>query len=134
MNGIEFLAFAKTNYNSSEEAARRSAVSRAYYALYHDVRQNFRNMGLHVYRGPDEHRRLASCLSQSGIAAAMIVGQSMGDLRTARNDADYDLSTSCFNAITSALHCAKAESAINELAKMNKNALQAALRRIGDCR
>lgn len=134
MNETEFLVFAKSIYNSDDEAARRSAVSRAYYALFHNVRQNFINMGISVSKRPEEHQRMADCLLQSGIVEAMTAGQSMCDLRTARNEADYNLSLASYNKMISALHCAKAEAAINELARVNKSALHAALRSIGNCR
>jgi uncharacterized protein (UPF0332 family) len=41
MTGRDFLSFSKTLHNSDDEAARRSAVSRAYYALFHQVKEIF---------------------------------------------------------------------------------------------
>lgn len=67
MTGRDFLTFAKTLHASDDEAARRTAISRAYYALYHHVRDQLISAGIRVTTNPDEHERMIRFLKNSGV-------------------------------------------------------------------
>lgn len=105
MNGVDFLNFAKPLYDSTDEAARRTSVSRSYYASYHQMREVLTSIGIHVSQDPSEHQRLVRYLKEGGKTVGIKddegwLGQLLDELRTARNDADYDLSDRKFNART----------------------------------
>lgn len=79
MTGKDFLTFAKAHYASKEEAARRTSVSRAYYALYHHVSEHLISSGIPVTTKPEEHQRMVRYLKNSGIDNAKYVGEKMMD-------------------------------------------------------
>lgn len=120
MNGIDFLNFAKTLHNSADEAARRSSVSRSYYAIYHQMKEILTSIGIHVGREPSEHQRLARYLKEGGKTAGVTgdagrYGQILEDLREARNEADYDLSLTKFNPMTCQWNWKLAETMYNAI-------------------
>ena len=127
MTGRDFLTFAKTLYKSEDEAARRSAVSRAYYALFHEVKSIVDSVGIRVDREAHEHKRMARYFKEAGIPKAKQIGQGLEDLREIRNDADYDLITTKFSKNTSALQCALAEKFCNMLDSINGKELKRGL-------
>jgi len=105
MNGVDFLNFAKPLYDSTDEAARRTSVSRSYYASYHQMKEILTSIGIHVSREPKEHQRLVRYLKEGGKTVGIKddggwLGELLEQLREARNDADYDLSDRKFNART----------------------------------
>lgn len=113
MNGVEFLNFAKTLLESNEEAALRTAVSRSYYATFHLVKEALISAGITVSKDPSEHRRLVHYLREggrtAGISDANRYGDLLNDLRTFRNEADYDLHLTKFNKNTCKLQWKLAE-------------------------
>lgn len=127
MTGKDFLTFAKIIYNHEDEAARRSAISRAYYALFHLVKSIVVSTGVRVEPEAYEHDRLARYLKQSGIDEAKQVGKGLEKLRAKRNDADYDLIDAKFNKITSAFYYNKAEVWYKQLDKVNNAKLKKGL-------
>lgn len=94
MNGRAFLDFARELASNEEEGRRRTAVSRAYYGAYHITRELVRNCGVIVPKH-DVHVKLQWCLQQIGERVdrknLTNAGRKLGDLRTERNKADYDL-------------------------------------------
>lgn len=72
----------------SQEAADRSAVSRAYYAAFCWVR-NYAGtkLGFSPQRGPDDHRRLREHLKRQGRQA---LASDLNKLRVWRNECDYN--------------------------------------------
>jgi len=124
MSGRDFLIFAKTLYTSDDEAARRTSVSRAYYALYHHVRENLILSGIRVTTKPEEHQRMVRYLKNSGIEDAKFVGEQMNDIREKRNNADYELNDSSFNKNTCALYCSITETLFNQLDSVDKQSLK----------
>lgn len=127
MTGRDFLTFAKTLYALDNEAARRTSVSRAYYALYHHVRERLILSGIPVTTKPEEHQKMARYLKNSGIDDAKYVGEQMNDIREKRNNADYELNDSSFNKNTCALYCVKAESLFKQLDSIDKHLLREGL-------
>jgi len=101
MNGFDFLDFAKSLLSSSNEAARRTSVSRSYYAIYHQMKEILTSLGIPVSRQPSEHQRLVRYLKEggknAGIQNASRYGEFFDSLREERNNADYDLSVQKFN-------------------------------------
>ncbi len=127
MTGRDFLIFAKTLHVSDDEAPRRTSVSRAYYALYHHVRENLILSGIRVTTKPEEHKRMVRYLENSGIDDAKYVGEQMNDIREKRNNADYELNDSSFNKNTCALYCSMAEALFNQLDSIDKQSLKKGL-------
>jgi len=127
MRGKDFFIFANTLHNSEIEAARRSSVSRAYYALYHHVRECLLSSGIPVSIKPEEHERMTRYLKNSGIEKVKQVGEKMNDIRVKRNKADYELSDKSFNKMTCGLYCAMTENLLNELDSIDKGQLKRGL-------
>jgi uncharacterized protein (UPF0332 family) len=88
-----FLVLAKRLVQEDEEAARRTAISRAYYAAFHKGREMLGSLGFTFSRGPDAHKHVVLYLQQSGNGKVVAAGQKLESLRSIRNKADYDLQT-----------------------------------------
>jgi len=102
MNGIDFLNFARSLHSSADEAARRTSVSRSYYAIYHQMKEVLTSIGIYVSTAPSEHQRFVRYLKEGGKTVGIKedggwCGETLDQLRTVRNDADYDLSDRKFN-------------------------------------
>jgi uncharacterized protein (UPF0332 family) len=91
MNPRDFLSVANALAAGTTEAEWRSAVSRAYYAAFHAARQLFRDLGFRVPRGDQAHAYLWMRLSNCGNGQLIATGQNLRDLRSERNQADYDI-------------------------------------------
>jgi len=91
MRWIEFLDTADQLSQGSSEGAWRSAVSRAYHAVFHYFREFFLTNGLDLGRGGQSHFNLYSGLLNCGIVAVSRFGTRVDDLRDGRIWADYDL-------------------------------------------
>ena len=72
-------------------AKLRSSISRFYYAAFHRASEMLRSIGITLPKGPECHAKLQFLLSQSGDTDLVSAGTKLGELRTARNEADYDL-------------------------------------------
>lgn len=84
----EFLDLAWELSRREDEAAQRSAVSRAYYAAFHHLRGTI-TASQHDRggRGGREHQRVAEAVTELDPAAGRLLMQ----LRLRRNRADYDI-------------------------------------------
>jgi uncharacterized protein (UPF0332 family) len=91
MRGSDFLTLAKKLATGSTEAEWRSAVSRAYYAAFHEARQLLEDLGVSVQRGDRAHAYLWLRLQNSGHPQIQQAGADLNALRGLRNQADYDL-------------------------------------------
>lgn len=87
----EFLDCARRYALSQTEGDWRSAVSRAYYAIFHLFREWFRSHGLKLGNGAQAHSNLYFGLANSGIVGMQQLAQKIDDLRKDRTGADYDL-------------------------------------------
>lgn len=90
MNGEDFLKAAYSLCDGDHEAHWRSAVSRAYYALYHVSAEALAPILKLTGRGSD-HRLVADCLRNVDEANLDQAADRVNQLLDARIDADYRL-------------------------------------------
>lgn len=84
----EYLAVAdRLLADAPDEGALRSAISRAYYAVYHAAATFVRTSG--ILRRGHSHRRVWSALANDVDPARAAVGARGDQLRQVRTDADY---------------------------------------------
>lgn len=113
MDPCDFLAVVDALKNSSQEAEIRTAISRAYYAVFNYIRSYLtaNNLDLPNYR---IHHRLPLCIRNSGVQGSRDVAQNVEDLRDDRLDADYDMQLTGWNPDMCALLADKARETIND--------------------
>jgi len=109
MDPQDFLNVARAFYSSPDEAHRRTAVSRAYYALYLTAHQVLETEGLPVTRRWGAHAEVRDFLRDAGDAEARAVADGLQDLSSDRVEADYRMTLLRFNSKTCALIVAKAQ-------------------------
>jgi uncharacterized protein (UPF0332 family) len=115
MTGRDFLSFAMTLHNSDDEAARRSAVSRAYYGLFHQVKEIFVAANIRLKHNHEDHSTMTHYLGVSKVLDAKYIGEKLKDLRAERNEADYDLQKAKFGKKQCEIQCLLAETLCNKL-------------------
>jgi uncharacterized protein (UPF0332 family) len=93
MKPAAFLDLADDLAVGDNEAAWRTAVSRAYYAAFHAARDFIRKCGFEPPFADRAHAYLIHRLMQSGDAQLDFVGRELSDLRSRRNEADYEIDT-----------------------------------------
>jgi uncharacterized protein (UPF0332 family) len=103
MDGRDFLSVAKGLLSAGTEAAWRSAVSRAYYAIFHVARELLEDLGFAVPRGDRAHGHLWLRLSNCGDPPVENAGRELSDLRRERNRADYDVNVPLSSSTAAAL-------------------------------
>jgi len=91
MDARNFLTTADQLAQGATEADWRSAVSRAYYAVFHVARRLFTTCGFTVPRADRAHSYLWLRLCNSGDAVVQRAGADLNALRRLRNHADYDV-------------------------------------------
>ena len=129
MSGREFLQVAKKLSRSKGEASLRSAISRAYYALFNVASQYLGELGFTVEKGPGGHGHMHYRLSNSGVEQMIKFSQVLNAMRRQRNNADYDMNAKDFqNQTTCALWIARAELAVTLLDKCDKEPLRSQVR------
>ncbi len=89
--GEEFLRLAEQYVQGQSEAEWRSAVSRAYYAAFHVVREFLGDLGFETPRADQAHAYLWRRLGNCGHVPLALAGSRLNQLRGERNRADYDL-------------------------------------------
>lgn len=91
MTGDAFIDFAAklAARATTNEAEQRSAISRAYYGSYHLAKSFLEYLGIVVQER--NHDFVKNCLLSCVNEDARQAGERLGDLRTERNRADYDL-------------------------------------------
>ncbi len=87
----DLLQLAERWIEAPIEAEWRSAVSRAYYAAFHEARRRLRQLGFEVPRGEGAHAYLSLRLSNCGTPPLQDAGYTLNSLRRERNRADYDI-------------------------------------------
>ncbi len=122
MDPRAFLTVTGNLHASGEEANRRTAVSRAYYALYLTAHQLLKAETLPLHDGPADHRRVPEYLMASGNQEIENVGKVLQDLRHERVLADYRMNESKFNQNLCALIFAKARQSLNVLDSLDRGA------------
>lgn len=90
MDPLDFLRVANTLKDSAEEAELRTAVGRAYYAVFNHIRSYLasKNVRFENYR---IHERLPMSIRNSGGEVAREVGSKFGELRDDRHESDYTM-------------------------------------------
>lgn len=91
MTPDEFLVLATRLSASTGEAELRSAVSRAYYDVFHAARLLIEDCGVACPESAEAHDKVSKCLQNSQHANIVATGDKLSSLRTARNRADYRL-------------------------------------------
>jgi len=92
MDPRKFCELAGSLAARSDAAAHRSAISRAYYSLFHAVLQYMLKVKTPLPKKLTEgHEIVYRLLYSSNDPTLMEVARHLHDLRTWRNDADYDL-------------------------------------------
>ena len=81
----------KLSKEEKDEASLRSSVSRSYYALFHSMRQFFERSGERIPKGPEAHGTLRNYLSICNLLEVKKLATDLNDLKTDRNESDYDL-------------------------------------------
>lgn len=129
MNGQDFFDVAKNLSRSQFEASLRSAISRAYYALLNCTIQLLQGLGFAVDQGPGAHGQTHRRLSNCGIEEMIEFARVLDELRTQRNQADYNMKSAEFQSQANcALRIAKVEIAIGILADCAKEPLRGQIR------
>ena len=91
MDPREFHTLADRLAAGPSAAECRTAVSRAYYAVFNVGSEILRGLGFAVGRGAAAHSEVQRCLANAGDPAVAAVASDLGDLHSSRNRADYQL-------------------------------------------
>jgi hypothetical protein len=91
MNPEDFMVLAVKLSSSHGEAERRSAISRAYYGLFHSARLIVDACDVLCPESAEAHDKVTRCLQNSGDASLVAAGRELSSLRSIRNHADYRL-------------------------------------------
>lgn len=91
MQWHEFQDTAGRLARGSTEGDWRSAVSRAYYGVFHFFREFLLTNGVDVGQGGASHSNLYVGLNNCGVGVVVRIAGGIDDLRAARVRADYDL-------------------------------------------
>ena len=91
ITGKDFLTLAEIWINGITEAEWRCAVSRAYYAAFHQARHLLQDLSFTVPIGDQAHAYLWLRLSNSGNLPVQLAGSDLNTLRRERNRSDYDI-------------------------------------------
>ena len=91
MTGDDFIHLAGKLATSVDEAALRSAVSRAYYGAFHLALQFLEDIERRIPRNAQAHVQATRTLQNSAHPDAYRAGSLLGDLHTERIKADYRL-------------------------------------------
>jgi uncharacterized protein (UPF0332 family) len=102
MNGPDFLPLAARLTVGSAEAEWRTAVGRAYYAVFHVARQLLEDLGFRVPRADRCHAYLWMRLNNCGNSQVQRSASDLQTMRNHRNHADYDLHLPLRQAIAAA--------------------------------
>jgi uncharacterized protein (UPF0332 family) len=98
MSPNEFITVATQFLAGDGEGRWRSAVSRAYYGAFHVGRELLSACGVVIRIDTVAHRNVRWCFANSGERSLENAAKLLDTLREARNDADYELSSTQFNA------------------------------------
>jgi hypothetical protein len=99
MDAHRYLAFAESLATSAKadptqpnhDAMCRSAISRAYYAVFLLAREFIDDLGIEIRRIPNPHANIEQALRNTGVFTLQRLANALGSLCTDRTDADYDL-------------------------------------------
>lgn len=96
MTGREFLKASDYLLKRREEATLRSAISRSYYALFHESRAFINDLPVPCSQGPQAHGEVRHRLNNCGDQQMQEVSRLLAQLHKHRLTADYDLEDKSF--------------------------------------
>lgn len=96
MTPNEFISVATQLLAGEGEGRFRTAVSRAYYGAFHFSREFLVECGVVIGIDAVAHRNVRWCLANSDDPRIKNLAKALEHLRKARNDADYELSSTQF--------------------------------------
>jgi len=123
MDGKDFLEVSKRLYKSGHEADRRTSVSRAYYGVFNHIKPVIESFGIHLPPDATAHQKIYRYLLNSGLDEGEDLSQDLTNLRTKRDDADYEMKASGFDSNNCFLWYKKAEICINKFDSVDKKDL-----------
>jgi len=91
MNPRDFQTLAMSLLEDKQPVKCRTAISRAYYAVFNTSVEILRGMGLPVSPGPSGHGEVRNYFLNGGIEDIKKVGSQLNDLHSKRIKADYHL-------------------------------------------
>lgn len=94
----EFISVATQFLAGDGEGRWRSAVSRAYYGAFHVAKEFLSDCGVVIRIDPLAHRNVRWCLANSDEKLLELAASLLDLLREARNNADYELSSTRFTS------------------------------------
>lgn len=98
MSGEGFLEIARNLLKTPSEVAYRTAVNRAYYAVFHVGVTFLSELGFRASDGPQVHGQLRARVNNCGVPELQNIYARLDDLYKRRRLADYDLNSPLFNA------------------------------------
>lgn len=95
MDPLDFIPVADQHVGSTNEAERRTAVGRYYYAVFNRARILAEDAGRRVPKGADAHGcvRFYFDGAAKGVPDLKAFATQLGSMRVDRNTADYDMAT-----------------------------------------
>lgn len=130
MEGRDFISFGERLQTSSDDAERRTAISRAYYGLFHVVRQGLSRRGVPFHEHADDHKLIVTYLNQ-GTGRTKQIGLALARLRDMRNEADYVL-TLLITSKKAKDACSLASSHAGAFESLSEPEIQGAIQRMRD--
>jgi uncharacterized protein (UPF0332 family) len=87
---VTFFRLAEELVGRPSEADQRTAMSRAYYAAFHQWRRVAVDAGASFPRSGDVHRKVVEWMRGHRMPAVRVMGAKLSRLRLIRNKADYE--------------------------------------------
>ena len=128
MDPLEFLNVAGNLCESREESERRTSVGRSYFALFNHLRIKLDAIK-QIPTTDEAHQAVVHYLTRTNNPKLSSVGQSLKNLRSSRNVADYRLEDTV-DQDYSRVALARARNAVNGLRTVNDNALRSAVQAV----
>jgi uncharacterized protein (UPF0332 family) len=108
MDAHSYLTFAESLANSvkddtslsNRDAVCRSAISRAYYAVFLLAREFIDELGIETRRIPNPHANIEHAFRNSGVLTLQRLAIALNVLASDRSEADYDLRSGDVESIT----------------------------------
>lgn len=126
MDPLDFLRPARDLSGSAQEAERRTSIGRSYFAVFNHVRIRLEPLK-RLPETSDVHNVVVRYLTSANNNELQSVGQTLKDLRTSRNEADYNMEATIIED-QSRLALSKAEKAIKKSQDIPEATFTAAIR------
>ena len=129
MEGKAFLEIAQKLVQMRSEPALRSAVSRAYYAVYNCCIHFLDELGFKFEKDTPAHEKVYQYLNNASIEEIKTAAENLRHLRKRRNQADYNMASIEFqNHIICQLDLVSAQAIISQIEKYHQEPLRKQLR------